>query len=213
MALPASDVVTSARGTLIDAAKVTWSDAELIAYLNEAIQKTCFVKPDAFILFSEQTLSVGVVQGFDVDTNALIDIPKNTASGKGITQVDKALLEAADPNWAATAGALDVEHYMVDPRSPRSFYVYPPAIMGTSVTILKAVRPASLVNLSDEIPTVEASAPILIDYVLARAYAKNSKKQDLTKSSYHMQQWAAALGLNAQTQVADTPKIADGTPT
>lgn len=213
MALQVIDVLNSVRATLLDASSITWSQPELTTYLNEAIQKTCFVKPDIFVQFVEAALSPGVVQGFDVDTNALIDIVKNTTSGKPITQVDRALLEVADPNWSAATPKVDIEHYTVDPRSPRTFFVYPPAAAGASVTVLKAVRPANVTGDTDTIPIVGSAVPILVDYVLGRAYAKNSKKQDLTKASFHMQQWASALGLQSQTQVNETPKIADGTPT
>jgi len=48
---------------------------------------------------------------------------------------------------------------------------------------------------------------VLLEFVLSRAYEKNSKKQDLTKSAAHRQQWGALLGLKSQAQIAVAPHV------
>lgn len=209
-----SAFVDESRALLFDPAPgAGWSDIELIGYLNEAIQATCFVKPEAYTVVASLTLTAGIVQTIPAGGHALLDVLYNTTSGNAVTQVDKALLEAADPNWKGLAGVLNVEHYTADPRSPLCFYVYPPATALAAVTILYGAVPAALTALGNTIALADAYMPALQDYVQSRAFTKPSSRQDMTKSTSHKQQWGAALGLKSQAQVLLSPKIADGTPT
>lgn len=190
-----------------------WSDVELIGYLNEAIQATCFAKPDAYTLVASVTLAAGIVQTIPAGGHTLLDVLYNTTSGNAVTQVDKALLEAADPLWKAQTPVLNVEHYTADPHSPLRFYVYPPATALAAVTLVYGAVPAALTGLNNAIALPDAYMPALQDYVQSRAFTKPSSRQDLPKSTSHKQQWGAALGLKSQAQVMISPKIADGTPT
>jgi hypothetical protein len=213
MTLAVPDVIDPARTTLLDAAKVTWPDAELIEYINEGMWQLSSVKPEVYTDTLGFVMVAGVRQDLPADTNILLDVLYNAADGSPVAQVDRALLEVADPNWTAATASATIEHYMVDPRLPRQFWVYPPAITGSVVVLTVGKRPPGVATTGDDIPITDTYVPTLINYVLARAYQKNSKKQDLTKASYYMQQWAQTLGLRSQAQALNTPKIADGTPT
>ncbi|MEY2653606.1 MAG: hypothetical protein RLZZ524_634, partial [Pseudomonadota bacterium] len=49
--ITAAELINGAGGvrvTLLDSAKATWSDAELLGYLQEAIRTTCLLKADAY---------------------------------------------------------------------------------------------------------------------------------------------------------------------
>lgn len=213
MALTIQNLIDSARGTLIDAAKVTWSDEDLVTYANEGIQATCNVKPDAYSVQVSVSLAGGVIQQLPAGATGLLDL-MYASTGGSIPQVDKAMLEAADPQWAAHAqvGASGIEHYMVDPRDPLRYLIYPPVVAGTAVTMIHTAVPATVVAGSS-LPLVDSYGPPIIDYILHRAYAKNTKRQDLTKASFCKQQWGAAVGLKAKAQIALTPHINEGTPT
>lgn len=204
-------LIADARGTLIDAAAVTFSDTTLVSYLNEAVEATCFAKPDAYTVQASFSLTPGILQELPEGAVALLDII-STGSGAMVTQVDKALLEAADPRWPSQDAVQTIEHYTADPRNPRRWLNYPPAAAGATVIALYGATPAR-VAISGSVPLPDAYVPCLIDFVLARAYAMNSKKQDMTKSAYHRQQWGAALGLKSQAQITNSPRIAAGTPT
>jgi hypothetical protein len=211
MTVTVSSIIGSARGTLIDASAVTFSDTVLVGYLNEGISATCFVKPEAYPVESSLALATGIRQTLPAGSTGLLDVVAN-GSGTMVTQVDKALLEAADPNWPSGNAVAAIDHYCVDPRLPLQWLCYPPAANGATAVVRYGAVPAS-VTISDNLPLPDAYRPCLISYVLARAYAMNSKKQDTTKEAYHMQQWGSALGLKTQSQVTNTPRIAAGTPT
>jgi hypothetical protein len=211
MTLAAATIVASVRGTLIDASAVTFSDAVLVQYLNEGIAATCFVKPEAYPLEQSLALTAGIRQTLPAGATGLLDVIA-TGAGTAVTQVDKALLEAADPNWPSANPVQAIDHYTADPRLPLQWLCYPPAAVGaTAVVRYGAVPPA--IMISGNVPLPDAYEACLIDYTLSRAYAMNSKKQDTTKEAYHKQQWGSALGLKTQSQVTNTPRIAAGTPT
>lgn len=207
------DFVAQVRTLLFDPAPgMGWSDGELVDYLNEAQQATSFVKPDAYVLATESTWVQGIAQALPSGGIAVLDVVKNTVSGSAITQVDKALLEAADPNWASNTPVANAEHYAVDPRSPRRYYLYPPVVAGAQGTILYGAVPPTVV-ISDAIALADSYVPTLQDYVLHRAYLKPGPRADMAKSQLYKQSWGAALGLKSQAQILNSPKIADGTPT
>jgi hypothetical protein len=211
MTVAATDIVSSARGTLIDASAVTFSDAVLVQYLNEGISETCFVKPEAYPVETVLTLTPGIRQTLPAGATGLLDVVA-TGAGTAVTQVDKAMLEAADPNWPSTNAVAAIDHYTTDPRLPLQWLCYPPAAVGATAVVRYGAVPPKI-TISDNIALPDAYKACLIDYVLSRAYAMNSKKQDTTKEAYHKQQWGSALGLKTQSQVTNTPRISAGTPT
>jgi len=204
-------LIGSVRGTLIDASAVTFSDAVLTQYLNEGIAATCFVKPEAFPVEASLTLTPGIRQTLPDGSTGLLDIV-STGAGTMVTQVDKALLEAADPNWPSANAVAAIDHYTYDPRLPLQWLCYPPAAVGATAVVRYGAVPDD-VAITDSLPLPDSYEACLIDYVLSRAYSMNSKKQDTTKEAYHKQQWGAALGLKTQSQVSNSPRIAAGTAT
>jgi hypothetical protein len=211
MTTTVASILSTVRGTLIDASAVTWSDADLEAYLNQGISATCFVKPEAYPVETSLTLTPGIRQTLPTGATGLLDVV-STGTGRMVTQVDKAMLEAADPLWPSQPSVTEIEHYCADPRLPLQWLNYPPAGPGATAVVRYGAVPADVTS-SGNIPLPDAYEACLIDYVLSRAYSVNSKKQDTTKEAYHKQQWGAALGLKTQAQVSNTPRIAAGTPT
>jgi len=207
VALTVADVVTTARGTLLDAAAVAWSDAELVRYTNEALRATSAVKPDLYTKRENVEMDGGSLQQLPADGISLIDVFENTYSGTPVTLVDKELLDECNRFLTPADRERDVQHYTADPRDPRRFVVTPPNDgTGEVRTMYGAVHPA-VTSTADDLLVDDIYQPLLVNYVLHRAYAKNSKRQDLTKSGFHMQQWAQAVGLNTKAQTAIAPKV------
>jgi hypothetical protein len=207
MTIPASDLIDPVAALLLDTAHRTWPLAELLGYLNEALRATAFVKPDMYTIQTDFTPAAGVLQTLPSDGVALLDITQNlTGRKRSITQVDEGLLEEASRFWPAATQQAEVEHFTADPRNPRRFRVFPPADGTGSVQILYGAVPPQLVYDAEDIPVADSFQTALTNFMLSRAYAKNSKKQDLAKSSFYMQQWGALLGLKSQAQVAVAPR-------
>lgn len=207
MPLTASDITGPARGTLLDAAAVYWSDADLISYLNEAIRATVAVKPDVYPVRGYLTLTAGTVQVLADDEVALIDITHNQSGGRVVTPVDHSLLQESNRFWPAATQQREVEHFAIDPRDPRRFIVYPPNNGQGSVFAVRGGVPAALTATSDTFPLLDIYQSAMISFVLSRAYAKNTKRQDLAKATSYRGEWAALVGARTAAQTAVTPRV------
>lgn len=209
MAVSVDTILDSASTTLLDTARRTWSRTELLGYLNEALRATAFVKPDMYPVRGFLTTAAGIAQDLPADGVAIIDITDNESTGRTVTQVDLTLLQEENRFWPAATQQAEVENYAADPRTPRRYYVFPPNDGTGSVRVTYGAVPAALTGSSGEdIPVPDSYQNALTNFVLAKAYAKNSKKQDLTKTSAYMNEWRLALGLKSQAQVALAPKVA-----
>lgn len=209
MAVSVDAILDSVSTTLLDTARVTWGRAELLGYLNEALRTTAFVKPDMYSVQDFIPLVAGIAQVLPADGIALLDITDNETGGRAVTQTDLALLQEENRFWPAATQQAEVENYAADPRTPRHFYVFPPNDGTGSVRATYGAVPDELTGSSGEtIPVPDSYQNPLTNFVLAKAYAKNSRKQDLVKSAALMNDWRVALGLKAQAQIAVAPKVA-----
>ena len=209
MAVSVDTILGSVSTTLLDTARRTWSRPELLGYLNEALRATAFVKPDMYSVRDFVTLVAGIAQDLPADGVALLDATDNEATGRTVTQTDLALLQEENRFWPAATQQAEVENYAADPRTPRRYYVCPPNDGTGRLRVTYGAVPPTLTGSSGEdIPVPDSYQNALTNFVLAKAYAKNSKKQDLTKTSAYTNEWRLALGLKSQAQVAVAPKVA-----
>lgn len=208
MTVAVGPLLDSVSVTLLDTARRSWPLlSDLVPWLNEAIAATAAVKPDMYTKREFVALVAGVTQAIPDDGVALLDVMHNEVSGKVITVVDGALLNEANRFWPAATQELNVQHYSFDARDPRRFEVTPPNNGSGAVEILYGAIPPTVTGSSGEdIPVAASFGPIFSNYVLAKAYAKNSKKQDLVKSSAYMNQWGAMVGLKSKGQIAVAPR-------
>ena len=209
-----SVVVNEARSILIDAAKVTWIDAVLIDFLNEFGSTTASVKHDFYTVRESISLAAGVDQEIlqtedELTPVALLDITRNTASKAVVTQCDKALLDECNRFWPADDQVLDVENFAMNVKEPTRFYITPPNNGYGHVQGVIGCVPPTVAALIDDWPVSEQWRAAAVNFVLARAYAMNTKRQDLMKSDAYNKQWGQLIGLKSQTQIANTPKTAD----
>lgn len=209
-----SVVVNEARGILIDAAKITWSDDTLMGFLNEFGRTTALVKHDFYTVREAISLVAGTDQELletvdGLTPVALLDVTRNVASRRVITQCDKALLDECNRFWPADDQVLDVENFAVNVKEPTRFYVTPPNNSYGSVRGVIGAVPPEIDALDDEWLVSEQYQAPAVNFVLSRAYAQNTKRQDLTKADYYNKQWGQQIGLKSQTQIANTPKTAD----
>ncbi len=206
--IDAATILDEAAVLLLDTAHRTWSEDELLGYLNEAFRKTALVKAtDFYVVEFQLNLVAGVQQNLPGDATALIDVPRNTG-GETITQVDKTLLDESNRFWPTGTPEATVEHYTADPRNPRRFTVFPPNDGTGIVDVIYGAVPPQIMYAAEELAVNDSFQSPLLDFVLARAYQKNSKRQDIARAAAYMQSWGQALGMETQTAIAAMPKVA-----
>lgn len=208
MAVSVETVINNVARTLLDTAFRTWSRAEHVANLNVAQRLICGdYKLDAYPKREFVTMVAGIAQDLPADGTALIEITDNEASGRSVTQTDLAILQEENRFWPAATQQTEVENYAADPRTPRKFYVFPPNDGSGSVRITYGAIPPELTGSSGENIALSDAYQYPIERImLSLAFAKNSVRQDLSKSQAFINEARLALGLKSQGQVAVAPK-------
>lgn len=206
--ITAAELINGAGGvrvTLLDSAKATWSDAELLGYLNEAIRSLCLLKSDAYTRREYIAMAAGAKQELPEGGIAIFDLYENESSGRAVTLADRGLIDHQNRFWPAATYELDVQNWAADPRDPRRFDVTPPNNGYGSVGALFGAVPTELAALGDEIALQDTYERPLKLFVMARAYEKNTKRQDTAKSAGLMQEFRGLLGVKTQNQMALAP--------
>lgn len=199
--------IAKLRADLVDDDAVTWTDADLVECLNEAVRATVTVRPDVYVTTGAIALVAGTVQSLPAGATALFDILENVASPfKRVTQVDQALLDETYRFWPGNARQAQVDHYCADPRDKLQWRCYPPND-GTGQVISSYGDTPDAMTLSDVLPLDDQYEPALYARAMGEAYRRNTERQDLAKTTGYYQQWAQLLGLNAQAAAAVAPKV------
>ena len=179
----ASTLIAQARVTLIDTNSQTWTDAELLGYLVQGVNKACALLLDLYVEVVDHSLQPGMRQFLPERALVLIDAPTN-GDGGPVTQQALTELARTQREWAA-ADAGQTSYFVYDKRSPLTFLVWPPAASGMSLELVVGALPPAF-TFSDELPISAWFETALWAYICAMALAKNTNRQDLTKTAAFM---------------------------
>jgi len=235
MAITAQSIVRRVVETIQDTTSIRWPLRELVRYLNDGQREIILYRPDAMITTEAVTLVSGTKQSIPAGGSKLIDITRNTAAAgtkRAIRICNREILDAQQPGWHALTGTLDAMHYMYDPRNPKTFYVYPPAhAAGTTkveviysslptdiaapdegAVILSSMAEDDATIVGGEISVPDIYANTLQDYMLYRAYIKDSEYAgNAARATAHYGAFANALGIEIKATVGVAPS-APGNP-
>jgi hypothetical protein len=219
MAIAAQSVIRRVVETMQDNTSVRWPVAELVRYLNDGQREVVLYRPDSMVTNASVTLVAGAKQGLPANGAKLIDVVRNTSGTKrSVRMTNRNILDTQSPNWYNLTGVTEVLHYMYDPRDPKVFYVYPPAAAsGGSVELVYSAYPADITEPADgatytgvtgNISLPDIYGNVLADYILYRAYTKDSEYAgNVQRAQAHYAAFQAALTaeINGTTGVA--PKV------
>lgn len=162
---------------------VRWTSAEQLLWVNEFQREVVTWVPSAYvkqyIATAEASKTRQTFSGLSIaDGVQVIDVPRNfaadgTTPGRAITIINRKELDDIDPNWHAVTSTA-AQHYMVDSRDPKAFYLYPAITGGGKVEVICNAVPANLAALSDSLVLDDIYANAGVNYVLFRDYSKNS---------------------------------------
>lgn len=199
-------IAAGARRVLLDPDKVTWVDADMLAYGGQAQRAIVALKPEANPAIVQLTLVAGTHQALPATHAGLLDLYENATSKRRATKVSRSLLDAALRSWPNGTPQLDVEEWTFDPRMPRGFEVYPPNNGSGSVAAMVGVIPAQPGALTDAIALDDTFEMAIQYFMLEQAYSMNTQRQDLTKSASYRQAWISMIGGRAQSLIAVAPQ-------
>ena len=208
--ITAQTIVDRAEVLLQDTTNVRWPAAELLGWLNDGQREIVALRPDAAAKTVSHQLVAGTKQGIPADGYSLLKVVRNMGAGSvpgaAIRQVPQEALDSSTPNWHALSAATVTLHYVFDPRTPKTFYVYPPADGSTFVELVYSAVPAAIATLGDVITLDDVYANSLLDYVLYRAYSKDLEvPASAERAAAHRVAFENSLGLKAQADASNRP--------
>lgn len=201
-------IVDRARRILQDTTSggTRWLDAELLDWINDAQREIVLLKPNSFSSVENLTLAQGTKQTLPAEGLLLLTVVRNVG-GKAVRRVDRNILDSENPDWHSVTENNTVEHYIFDEDAPETFWVYPPqtATPG-SVEVIFSRAPSDLSILGDTITLNDIYMNVILDYILYRAYSKDTDYAgNSSRASNHYQGFNNSLGVKAQAEMSTSP--------
>ena len=218
------NVIDQIRYTIHDeqSASYRWSDAELIAYVNAASRTIVTIVPEANITESIQTITNNIArQSLPTGGIKFIKAVRNVSESDGTTQegairyVEKDVLDGFDPDWeydttikviASSANFFD--HYCHDPRSPKIYFLYPPASASAYAEIQYSSVPTAMTAVGNTIPLGDEYLEGYVSYGVYRALTKEAR--ETMPNAYRKDLWnnfLASLGQKLQGDHRVSPEM------
>lgn len=213
MAISAANVITRAQDIIQDQTGVRWPEAELMRYLNDARREVCIARPDLYSTTSAISLVAGTKQSLPADGTRFLDATRNVnadnSPGRAVRVVEREILDAQLPNWHVETAAA-TKHFMFDERSPRVFYVYPPAAAAQKLEVVYSRTPTDITNTAIELTEEDIYTGALVDYVCYRAFSKDSEYAgNLERAGLHYSQFRSILSGGNQINTYVSPNTAN----
>lgn len=208
----ALEVMERAAKTLQDPEYVRWTKPEMLEWLSEA-QVAIARTPGAYSKVNVMQLAEGTKQTLPPDGWCLITVTRNVdEDGMPLTPVrlvTRSLLDAVLPHWHMAYQRPLVENYTYDDRFPREFFVYPPNDGEGFVEVVYMGIPAKVVDVTQEIELDDTFIPAILNYVLYRAFTKESDYSSGTQSAAaYFQAYQSELTAALQVRGQITPNAA-----
>ena len=217
MALTPNNLFQRVADILQDAGNVRWSSAELLRYLNDGRRELAIYRPDIYSETASLTLAAGTKQTIPSDGNKFMDAVRNIksddTSGNAVRIIEREVLDSQQPDWHTTTSSITIQHFMFDERSPRTFYVYPPATgSGHKLEIVYGKSPVEITSSDLDSTSVLAKEDIyvgaLTDYVLFKAFSKDSEYSgNIQRANAAYQLFAYAIGIGNRKLYVNSPNV------
>lgn len=205
-----SSVIDKAQTILQDTTGIRWPDDELLGWLNDGQREIVLYKPNAFVRNTSVRMTTGTKQGLPADGVQLIDVVRNmgingSTPGRAVRITIREILDSQIPNWHTETAQNEVKHYMYSVLDPKNFYVYPPNTGNGYVELIYGAAPTDA-TLNSTITLDDIYQTILMDYILYRAYSKDTEfAADVNRASSHQQAYLTALAGKAKVEVGSNP--------
>lgn len=208
--IPVKSIVDRAGLALQDEEHVRWTTLELFEWINEGAAMIVSLKPAAGAKMVVLALDAGAQQRIDDEVVQQFDLVCNVGAdeqtpGRAIRRTERHLLDSANPNWHSMKPSGTIKHYTWDDRTPNAFFVYPPAVADTRVMASLAVLPDDVTSVDDALVLNVKYSAALLNYVLFRAFSKESEFGNGTLAAAYYEAFKDALGLSHQAEIAASP--------
>lgn len=193
-----------------DPAVARWTDAELLQWINDSRMAILTRRPVSCSKDAALALVAGTKQTLPADGVQLFDVIRNLGMtgdkpGRGIRRTDRQAIDDISSDWHAGPQSAVISQFTYDERSPRTFFVYPPAKAGTQVEISYAAIPPAVVSTSDTLDIGQENFEAVLNYVAYRAKSKDSEYANAAEATAFYAAFNDSLGVQNTSQQASTP--------
>lgn len=196
-----SDLLRRFQTIMLDAKKVRWSEQEAIDWVNDGASEIVLRRPAARAVTEIVQLLAGTFQRASDGAAQVLDVMRNIGTdgkpGKSIRIADRQQIDDIDPDWHRRRAAT-TRHYMIDERSPTTFYVYPPAVDGAQVEMLVSKPPPQVTASTDTIDIRPEFINAILNWMMYRAHSKDSEYSQGAVAALHYQAFTDAIGAPSQ---------------
>jgi hypothetical protein len=216
MAITGTQINTKVGLILQDATNIRWTTSEMCGWINSAQREIIIYKPNANPVTEAMVTVAGTKQSIPTSGIQLLEVIRNmgtngTTAGNAITNINRNILDVTIPDWHTASASASSKHFCFDERIPQVFYLYPPqptSSMGY-VEVCYSKLPTDLTESAGSISGSifnDLYETVIIDYVLYRAYSKDSEHTaNAQQSIAHYQAFVAALTGKTQSEVMLAP--------
>ncbi|WP_417724564.1 DUF6682 family protein [Salipiger sp.] len=224
MAFTCGQVLEDVRAILNDANSVHWTLPELLNWINDGAKAIVTHKPTATATDVEFGLDEGTRQELAATQAALLSINAvltqvegggGRIRGNSVTRVAKHILDAQIPGWQnpdVLPYSVYVNHYVFQPEiDPRVFWIAPgndgtgyveATVAMLPTVIAKPLNPLDIESYTTAVDLPDIYRPPLTDYVLYRAFSKDSNIPGGGQRAVgHYNQFASMLGIKTQAEM------------
>ena len=167
-------------------------------------------KPSACSKIDIVALAAGSHQQVPANGTQLLDVICNmgmdgSSPGRSIRRTDRQNLDDDDLYWQAKPQKAEISQFTYDDRTPKDYFVSPPALAGTQIKISFAAIPAEVTQPSDQFDIGLETMDAVVNYVAFRAKSKDSEYANAAEAAAFYGAFGDALGIQTQTQSAASP--------
>lgn len=212
----ASVILDQVSEILQDLPPITWTETQLIAWLNDAQLAVALVRPDASSEITTLKLAAGTTkQKLASGGLRLLSVIRNMGSdgatpGDAIDLVERGVKDALDRGWHSADKSKVVDEYVFDERAPSDFYVSPPTHATTDIHIElnQAIVPKDITVVGDSIAIQDVYSPALQEWMLYKAFGRDSEETpNHARSESHKATFGALLTGKFQADATVSPKV------
>lgn len=212
MATTTASIINNAETILQDSGNDRYAAAELLIWLNYGQIEIVRAKPDANPSRAQVQLSSGIWQSLPSGSTILLDVSMNMGTdgstrGTPVTLVERKWIDAALPGWTTASAKSKTTHVIYDPKTnPTEYMVYPPSNGNGYIEIVTAALPSDAA-IDGDISIGDEFAPVLLDYILYRAYSKDSDYvENAQRAVAHYQSFLSAIDRLDMVELLMYPK-------
>ena len=215
-----SELVRQAAGLLEDLSYSTWTQLELLGWLNLGQNAIVMLRPDAKTRVRSVPLVAGTRQGIIAPDLKVLDVVRNMGAddtpGRAIRFIERRELDLEDPDWHNLENASPtVRHWMYDQAVPEVWWCYPPQPESpTKVEIITSATPtpvtiAGIADAADStaIDINDIYANPLVSWMVYRAYSRDSEyTQPGGKAELAQREFFQFFGIKTETDKRFRPE-------